>query len=58
MRMLAGNFCLNVDFHIPFRDLLHAADLRHGTDRFTSPPKEGAAEDFFALKNPDVFGRV
>jgi len=23
------------------RDLLHAADLRHGTDGFTSPPKEG-----------------
>jgi len=25
----------------PFRDLLHAANLRHGTDGFTSPPKEG-----------------
>jgi len=24
-----------------FRDLLHAANLRHGTDGFTSPPKEG-----------------
>jgi hypothetical protein len=23
----------------PFRDLLHAANLRHGTDGFTSPPK-------------------
>ena len=23
------------------RDLLHAANLRHGTDGFTSPPKEG-----------------
>jgi hypothetical protein len=23
-----------------FRDLLHAANLRHGTDGFTSPPKE------------------
>jgi hypothetical protein len=23
------------------RDLLHAANLRHGTDSFTSPPKEG-----------------
>ena len=30
------------------RDLLHAANLQHGTDGFTSPPKEG----FFALKNP------
>ena len=25
----------------PFRDLLHAANLRHWTDGFTSPPKEG-----------------
>ena len=24
-----------------FRDLLHAVNLRHGTDGFTSPPKEG-----------------
>ena len=24
-----------------FRDLLHAANLRHGTDGCTSPPKEG-----------------
>ena len=23
------------------RDLLHVANLRHGTDGFTSPPKEG-----------------
>jgi hypothetical protein len=29
-------------FRLPrkFRDLLHAANLRHGTDGFTSPPKE------------------
>ena len=30
----------------PFRDLLHAANLRHGTDGFTSPPKEGVLRDF------------
>jgi len=36
----------------PFRDLLHAANLRHGTDCFTSPPKEGVLRIFFALKNP------
>ena len=24
-----------------FRDILHAANLRHGTDGFNSPPKEG-----------------
>ena len=41
-------------FRLPrkFRDLLHAANLRHGTDGFTSAPKEGVLRIFFALKNP------
>jgi len=34
-----------------FRDLLHAIILRHGTDNFTSPPKE-AYWGFFRPKNP------
>jgi hypothetical protein len=34
-------FFLNADFHGTFRDLLHAANLRHGTHGFTSLPKEG-----------------
>ena len=40
------------NFRLPpkFRDLLHAANLRHGTDSFTSPPKEGVLRIFFALK--------
>ena len=47
------NFCLKMpDFHVTFRDLLHAVNLRHGTDGFTSPPKEGVLRTFFALKNP------
>ena len=29
------------DFHVAFRNLLHAVNLRHGTDGFTSPRKEG-----------------
>jgi len=33
-------------------DLLHTANLRHGTDGFISPPKEGVLKIFFALKNP------
>jgi len=33
-----------------FRDLLHAAHLRHGTDGFTSPPKEGVLRIFSPLK--------
>jgi len=32
------------------RDLLHAAYLRHGTDGFTSPPKEGLMRIFSSLK--------
>jgi len=32
------------------RDLLHATNLRHGTDGFTSPPKEGALRIFSPLK--------
>jgi hypothetical protein len=43
-------FCLNSDFHVTFRNLLHAVKLRHGTDGFTSPPKEGVLRIFFALK--------
>ena len=32
------------------RDLLHAANLRHGTDGFTSPSKEGMLRIFSPLK--------
>ena len=47
------NFGLKMpDFHITFKDLLHAVNLRHGTDGFTSPLKEGVLANFFALKNP------
>jgi hypothetical protein len=46
----AGKFCLNADFHDTFRDLLHAANLRHGTHGFTSLPKEGVLRIFLALK--------
>ena len=36
------------EFRFPL--LLHAANLRHGTDGFTSPPKEGELRILFALK--------
>jgi len=49
--MLSGNFA-EMTTSTPFRDLLHAANLRHGTDSFTSPPKEGVLRIFSALKNP------
>ena len=40
-------------FRLPrkFRDLLHAVNLRHGTDGVTSPPKEGVLR-IFHPKNP------
>jgi hypothetical protein len=34
------------------RVLLHAVNLRHGTDGFTSPPKEVVRRIFITLKNP------
>jgi hypothetical protein len=39
-------FCLNADIHVTFRDILHAVKLRHETDGFTSPPKEGLLRNF------------
>ena len=40
-REMADEFCLKMpDFHVTFRDLLHAVNLRHGTEGFTSSPKE------------------
>jgi hypothetical protein len=37
--------------------LLHAVNLRHGTDGFTSPPKEGVLRILSPLKSI-VIGRV
>ena len=41
-------------FRLPhkFRDLSHAANLRHRTDGFTSPRKEGVLRILFGPKNP------
>ena len=39
-------FCLNAEFHVTFRDYLHAVKLRRGTDGFTSPPEEGVLRIF------------
>jgi hypothetical protein len=39
-------FCLNAKFHVTFRALLHAVKLLHGTDGFTSPPKEDVLRIF------------
>jgi len=47
--MLSGNFA-EMTTSTPFRDLLHAANLRHETDGFTSPPKKGVLRIFSPLK--------
>ena len=52
-REMADEFCLKMpDFHLTFRDLLHAVNLRHGTNGFTSLPKEGVLKIFSPWKNP------
>ena len=38
------------DFHVAFRYLLHAVNLQHGTDGFTSPPKDGVLRIFSPWK--------
>jgi hypothetical protein len=43
-------FCLSADFHGTLMDLLHAANLRHGTHDFISLPKEGVLRFFPPLK--------
>ena len=45
-RLLSGSFA-EMTTSTPFRDLLHAANLRHGTDGFASPPKESVLRIFF-----------
>jgi len=50
-------FCLNCDLRVTFRDLLHAVKLRHGTDGFTSSPKEGVLR-IFRPKNPTANPRT
>jgi hypothetical protein len=50
-------FCLNADFHVTFRNLLHAVKLRHWTGDFAFPPKKGVLR-IFSPKKTDGFGRV
>jgi hypothetical protein len=48
----------NCGFHGNCKDFfLHAAKLLHGTDGFTSAPKEGALR-IFSPEKSDGFGRV
>jgi hypothetical protein len=45
-REMFENFAQNADFHVTFRDLLHAVKLR----RIYFPSEGRRAEDFFALR--------
>ena len=55
---MADEFCLKMPyFHVTFMDLLHAVNPRHGTNGFTSLPKEGVLR-FFHPEKSDGFGRV
>ena len=48
---MADEFCLKMpNFHVTFRYRLHSVNLRHGTDGFTSPPKEGVLRIFSPWK--------
>ena len=50
-RNLTGRFCLEMlTYTIHSKVLFHAVNLRHGTDGFTSPPKEGVLRIFSPLK--------
>jgi hypothetical protein len=56
--MVSGNFAKMTPFLHHLGIILRAANLRRGTDGFTSPPKEGMRMIFFAPKNPEGLGRV
>jgi hypothetical protein len=55
--MVSGNFAEMTPFFTPLRDLLHATNLRHGTDGFTSHLKKGMLE-IFSPEKSDGFDRV
>jgi DeoR/GlpR family transcriptional regulator of sugar metabolism len=46
MGEIQSNLAYNCDFYDNCRVLLHGAKLRHGTDGFTSPRKEGILRNF------------
>jgi hypothetical protein len=52
------NFAGNPIIHVDCQVLLHAAKLGHGTDSFTSPPKEGMLRIFPTCEKSNGFDRV
>jgi hypothetical protein len=55
---LGEKWPLNFAYETSLNVLLHAVNLRHGTDGFTSPPKEVVLRIFITLKNPSTLGPV
>jgi hypothetical protein len=53
---MAENFAESGDFHVTFGSF-RCRKARHGTDGFTSPPKEGVLR-IFSSEKFDGFGRV
>jgi hypothetical protein len=53
---MAENFAESGDFHVTFGSF-RCRKTRHGTDGFTSPPKEGVLRIFLPEKSYG-FGRV
>jgi hypothetical protein len=53
---MAENFAESGDFHVTLGSFTYRK-TRHGTDGFTSPPKEGVLRTF-SLEKSDGFGRV
>jgi hypothetical protein len=51
------NLACDSDLHVNRMVLLHAENVRHGTDGFTSPPKEGMLW-IFSPEKFDGFSRV
>jgi hypothetical protein len=51
VKNIAAEFCLRSTYHAR-RVLSHAVNQRHGTDGFTSRPKEVVLRIFITLKNP------
>ena len=50
-REMVDEFCLKMpEFHVTFRGLLRAVNLRHGTNGFTSLPNEGVLRIFSPSK--------
>jgi hypothetical protein len=54
---MTENFAESDDFHVTFGFFFTCRKAQHGTDGFTSPPKEGVLR-IFSPEKSHGFGRV